>query len=132
MDWRNNLFRLCICLDGQMRQIYFKTESERDEFGAAVSAFLGSDTSAGIVRGRIKRGNAKHNDLPVGITETKFNTRNGVRTYQTKSGKPTRKFLTGVGNGKFKSVHYGEHKSRDQALSEIIKIRLAWIASRDK
>jgi hypothetical protein len=120
-------YRLAITLDNHVYQLYFRSEEERDAMGRIAAALTGNDLSAGVVRNRIKRNNATHSTLPVGITEAVGQRSRGKLYMKTRKDKPLGRFSTWIDDVAVHS-YYGNKRSRNEALSELIQRRLAWIA----
>jgi hypothetical protein len=119
--------RLAITIDNHVYQLYFRSKEERDAMGRLAAELTGNDLSAGVVRNRIKRNNATHSTLPVGITETVGQRSRGKHYMRTRKDKPLGRFSTWIDDIAVHS-YYGNTRTRDEALSELIKRRLAWIA----
>ncbi|MCY9866469.1 hypothetical protein OTK49_28420 [Vibrio coralliirubri] len=81
----------------------------------------------GVSKRLVKRSEAKHKDIPIGFTKTVGQTKDGITSYESKRGNRLGR-VAGTVNGKLLSVSFGDVRSEDDALRQLIAYVRAQVA----
>lgn len=133
MSTHTERHRLHLVIEGHYVQLYFDTAEEREAYRFEAAKMLGFNTDAGLLRNSVKDARAKDQSLPIGISEI-VGERHKVtkaKVLKTRKGKAIGRFSAWIGN-KLIARRYGNKRDRDQALAEIVQVRLEYVNSLKK